>query len=58
MEIGAAEQTRPATQATGLWIEAGEPYPAKEIILTPRIGIDYAKGWKEKPFRWVLHPEL
>jgi DNA-3-methyladenine glycosylase len=28
--------------------------PAPEIIVTPRIGVDYAGKWKDKPFRFLI----
>ncbi len=37
---------------TGIWIENAGIEPGK-IITTPRIGIDYAKEWKHKPWRYV-----
>jgi DNA-3-methyladenine glycosylase len=47
---------RPATRATGLWIEAGDRAVApEEILATPRIGVDYAgPEWAAKPWRFVL----
>ena len=33
-----------------IWLEAGTP-PA-DITVTPRIGIDYAKEWKDAPLRF------
>lgn len=39
---------------TGLWIEKGESVNPRRILRTPRIGIDYAGEWKEKPYRFVL----
>ena len=38
-----------------IWIEApAAPIPASAIASGPRIGIDYATGWVEKPWRfWV-----
>ena len=33
-----------------LWLEAGTP--PKDITVTPRIGIDYAKEWKDAPLRF------
>ena len=32
--------------------DAGEPAP--KIITTPRIGVDYAAEWKNKPFRFLI----
>jgi DNA-3-methyladenine glycosylase len=37
-----------------VWIEDGERVPARLIAAGPRIGIDYAAGWKDKPWRfWI-----
>jgi DNA-3-methyladenine glycosylase len=32
--------------------DADEPPP--KIITTPRIGVDYAREWKDKPFRFLI----
>lgn len=37
-----------------LWVEDAPLVKPSQIITTPRIGIDYAKEWKDKPFRFVL----
>lgn len=39
---------------TGLWIENGEKIFTKNIIKTPRVGVDYAGVWANKPYRFVL----
>jgi DNA-3-methyladenine glycosylase len=37
-----------------VWVEEGEKIPRSQIISGPRIGIDYAKEWVDKPWRfWV-----
>lgn len=39
---------------SGLWIEdTGIDVPDKSILRTPRIGVQYAKEWAEKPYRFV-----
>lgn len=45
-------------EETGLWIEAASIQP--EVVLTPRIGIDYAEEAKDWPERycWKDHPSL
>ena len=50
--------TRPATPATGLWIEDdGVVVPSKEIHVTPRVGVDYAGPvWAGKPWRFYYKP--
>lgn len=35
-----------------VWVEDNNEQPA--YITTPRIGIDYAKEWKDKPWRFVI----
>jgi DNA-3-methyladenine glycosylase len=37
-----------------VWLEEGISIPARKIVRGPRIGIDYAEAWIEKPWRfWV-----
>jgi DNA-3-methyladenine glycosylase len=37
-----------------VWIEEREKLPRSQIAAGPRIGIDYAEEWKDKPWRfWV-----
>ena len=37
-----------------VWLEEGEKVPRSRIISGPRIGIDYAEGWIDKPWRfWI-----
>jgi DNA-3-methyladenine glycosylase len=49
---------RPATRATGLWIEDDGIAPAAaEVRATPRIGVDGAGSeWAGKPWRFVWTP--
>jgi DNA-3-methyladenine glycosylase len=49
---------KPLGEETGLWIEEGLHLTSKDIIKTPRIGIDYAGVWKDKPYRFVLKKKL
>jgi len=35
-------------------VEAGLPVPSDEILATPRIGVDYAKEWRDAPLRFLL----
>ena len=43
-----------------LWLEAGAPVPARAVSRSPRIGVDYAGAWAEKPYRFLIagHPEV
>lgn len=46
---------KPASRATGLWIEdRGLKIPLRSIHRSPRIGVDYAGPWKSKPWRFYL----
>ena len=56
LRIHRALNTALATKASGLWIEEGIVVPDKDILITPRIGVTYAKEWAEKPYRFVFHP--
>jgi DNA-3-methyladenine glycosylase len=49
---------RPATPASGLWIEdRGTPVRRGSIRTSPRIGVAYAGPvWAPKPWRFVLEP--
>ena len=38
---------------TGLWVEESGIIP-QSVIQTPRIGVDYANEWKDKPWRYVI----
>ncbi len=39
-----------------VWLEEGEKIPRSRISSGPRIGIDYAGEWKDKPWRfWLKH---
>jgi len=43
------------TKSKSLWIEdRGVKVKPTEIKRTPRVGVDYAKEWKNKPLRFVL----
>ena len=37
-----------------VWLEEGERVPRSQIASGPRIGIDYAEEWTDKPWRfWI-----
>jgi DNA-3-methyladenine glycosylase len=55
-EIGEAQKNKRITRSNGLWLEGGTPFPAEEILRTPRIGIGYAEEWVDAPLRWTLKP--
>jgi DNA-3-methyladenine glycosylase len=43
------------TAGQGLWFEhRGEPVPSRLVGAHPRIGVDYAGAWANKPFRFRL----
>lgn len=37
-----------------VWIEARPPVPARAIAAGPRVGIDYAEAWVDRPWRFWL----
>jgi DNA-3-methyladenine glycosylase len=37
-----------------IWIEARPPAPARAIAAGPRVGIDYAEAWVDRPWRFWL----
>jgi DNA-3-methyladenine glycosylase len=44
------------TDGKDLWLEEYKKIPAKSIITTPRIGIDYAKNeHRNAPWRFLYH---
>ncbi len=45
-------QNRADLTAGPLTIESGEA--PRSVIATPRIGVDYAGPWKDKPWRWIV----
>lgn len=53
--LGRHYNGRPASVATGLWIESdGTVVPDDRVAVTPRIGVDYAgPEWAGKPWRFV-----
>ena len=55
MRIDKSLNALPASPTSGLWIEdRGTKIGRGKILATPRIGIDYAGEWKDKPLRFVL----
>jgi len=48
---------QPAAPATGLWLEDdGFRLTRAAVQATPRIGVDYAGEWAEKPWRFYYTP--
>ena len=41
-------------RGSGIWIEEGREIPDEDVLITPRIGVDYAGEWKDKMLRFVL----
>ncbi len=55
LQISKKENTLPVKRQSGLWIEdRGITIPKKDILRTPRIGINYAEEWIEKPYRFII----
>lgn len=36
-----------------LWLEEGRPVPPDRIAVTPRVGVDYAGEWADRPYRFL-----
>lgn len=45
-----------ANPAIGLWIEPGQHISKNHILRLPRVGVDYAKEWKDKLLRFKFSP--
>lgn len=45
---------------SALTIHTGRAIPARDVVRTPRIGIDYAGAWVSKPWRFLVrdHPAV
>ncbi len=55
LSIDRSFNTLPADKKTGLWLEAPLPQvKLNEFQRLPRIGVDYAGKWKDKPLRFRL----
>ncbi|TAJ34997.1 MAG: DNA-3-methyladenine glycosylase [Nitrospirae bacterium] len=47
------------TLGKNLWLEErSEPIAPRRIVAAPRIGVDYAGDWAEKPWRFRLQPAV
>lgn len=60
LKIGRTLNGQAASEVSGLWIEDAErEVPEREIMATPRIGVDYAgPEWAARPWRFVHVPEV
>lgn len=50
----------PIEVGAGLWVAEGElKVQRSQIVACPRVGVDYAGEWKDKPYRflWPRRPE-
>lgn len=57
LRIGRRENTKQLLPQNGLWFEDSKihiPYP--KIVKSPRIGVDYAGDWRERPYRYTIDP--
>ena len=41
-----------------LWLEVGAPVGGRDVLRTPRIGVDYAGPWARRRYRFVVRPGL
>jgi DNA-3-methyladenine glycosylase len=57
LAIGKSQNTLEIAPRSKLWIEdRGLKIPPRRIERTPRIGVDYAGPWAERPYRFVVLP--
>lgn len=57
LKIDKRQNTRAAAETSGLWIEDhGVRVPRRQLLRTPRIGVEYAGEWALKPYRFVISP--
>ncbi len=55
LAVGKGFNGKRAARADGLWIEdRGVRLPRSRIIRTPRVGVDYAGEWAERPYRFII----
>jgi DNA-3-methyladenine glycosylase len=58
LEITKEQNGRPAWPETGLWFEdRGRTLRSGSVKRTPRIGVDYAREWSQKEYRYLLNSE-
>ena len=54
LKINGQLNARSLARSTGLWVEdVGTIVPTRQIKKTPRIGVDYAGAYRDKPWRFV-----
>ncbi len=55
LKITGQLNARSLARASGLWVEdAGIRVPMRQIKKTPRIGVDYAGAYRDKPWRFLI----
>ncbi len=54
LEIDKNFNGQPAAKSSGLWLEKGVEVDQKDILILPRVGVEYAGEWKDKLLRFKL----
>ncbi len=55
LKIDKKYTSKPADKKNGLWIEdRGVKIKNSEILCVSRIGVEYAKEWAKKPYRFII----
>lgn len=54
LNITRASNDRPLGKTQGVWVEKPKEKRDSTIVVRPRIGIAYAKEWKETPLRFTV----
>lgn len=61
LELDESFYNEDITTSKELWVELPTPKASvakEDVVVTPRIGIDYAKEWRDKPLRFLLRSEI
>lgn len=53
-QIDGALNGEDVVKSKELWVETGITIPRSNIVRTSRIGVAYAREWKDKPLRFIL----
>ena len=58
LQIDGAMNGEDITKSKQLWVEDGITVLRSNIVRTPRIGVDYAGIWKDKPLRFIVYSNV
>lgn len=58
MQIDGTMNGEDIIKSPELWVEEGIQVQRSNIVLTPRIGVNYAGKWRDKPLRFLIHSNV